>query len=391
MSKTVIKEHELELTQEITTETSQDKELNEKIEDSFDDIDTFDTLTAKIYANAHSTFLSQYTIQMVQDELKQYVLGQDELVKHVATFIYYHILRQMNKNLNIRPLLISGPSGSGKTEIWRAAKKVFDKYLRIEIVDGSTITQSGWSGQRKFSSILRDLDTATILVIDEFDKLAAPAHSKGGENVSHHIQAECLKLLEGDYNTTGFRVDADSSDIIRYDASTLGIVLVGAFEGIRSDKENRKERIGFGGEMRNKAKYEALVPITDEDLIKFGVLPELVGRISDKCTVNKLTAQQYLEIIKNQHSRVSVLVKELEKLGIDATKEIDDDKIIQLAEQSQSNMLGVRWVSSQIENMLLDLLVTADLRDKFEPIPIKLTRIVQDVYEGEEYEVSFPV
>ena len=391
MSKTFIKEHGLELSQEITTETSQDKELNEKNEDSFDDIDTFDTLTAKIYANAHSTFLSQYTIQMVQDELKQYVLGQDELVKHVATFIYYHILRQMNKNLNIRPLLISGPSGSGKTEIWRAAKKAFDKYLRIEIVDGSTITQSGWSGQRKFSSILRDLDTATILVIDEFDKLAAPAHSKGGENVSHHIQAECLKLLEGDYNTTGFRVDADSSDIIRYDASTLGIVLVGAFEGIRSDKENRKERIGFGGETRNKAKYEALVPITDEDLIKFGVLPELVGRISDKCTVNKLTAQQYLEIIKNQHSRVSVLVKELEKLGIDAAKVIDDNKIIQLAEKSQSNMLGVRWVSSQIENMLLDLLVTADLRDKFEPIPIKLTRIVQDIYEGEEYEVPFPV
>lgn len=391
MSKTAIKENELELTQEITTETSQDKELNEKNEDSFDDIDTFDTLTAKIYANAHSTFLSKYTIQMVQDELKQYVLGQDELVKHVATFIYYHILRQMNKNLNIRPLLISGPSGSGKTEIWRAAKKAFNHYVNIEIVDGSTITQSGWSGQRKFSSILRDLDTATILVIDEFDKLAAPAHSKGGENVSHHIQAECLKLLEGDYNTTGFRMDADSSDIIRYDASTLGIVLVGAFEGIRSDKENRKERIGFSGETRNKAKYEALVPITDEDLIEFGVLPELVGRISDKCTVNKLTAQQYLEIIKNQHSRVSVLVKELEKLGIDAAKAIDDDKIIQLAEKSQSNMLGVRWVSSQIENMLLDLLVTADLRDKFEPIPIKLTRIVQDIYEGEEYEVPFPV
>ena len=391
MSKTNLKEHELE-TNEVQTEMSE-KNQEEPIKevDTNEPEDTLETFTAKIYANAHSTFLSQYTIQMVQDELKQYVLGQDELVKHVATFIYYHILRQMNKNLNIRPLLISGPSGSGKTEIWRAAKKVFDKYLRIEIVDGSTITQSGWSGQRKFSSILRDLDTATILVIDEFDKLAAPAHSKGGENVSHHIQAECLKLLEGDYNTTGFRRDADYSDEIRYDASTLGIVLVGAFEGIRSDKENRKERIGFSGETRNKAKYEALVPITDEDLIKFGVLPELVGRISDKCTVNKLTAQQYLEIIKNQHSRVSVLVKELEKLGIDAAKAIDDDKIIQLAEKSQSNMLGVRWVSSQIENMLLDLLVTADLRDKFEPIPIKLTRIVQDIYEGEEYEVPFPV
>lgn len=323
-----------------------------------------DEIINRIYANAQQTFLSKYTIPMIEAELKEYILGQDELIKHVATFIYYHMLRQIYLDLNMRPMLISGPSGSGKTEVWRVAKKLFDKYLEIEIVDGSSITQDGWSGQRKLSSIMKALGPSTILVIDEFDKLATPTHSKHGDNVSGRIQSEFLKLLEGDYNTIGFRKD-DESDGITYDANSLGIVLIGAFEGIRSDKENRKERIGFSGETRNKAKYEALVPITDEDLIKFGVLPELVGRIADKCTTNKLTAKQYLKIIRNENSRVNELIFVLNQLGISTRRVLSDKKIMELAEQSQVNMLGVRWVSAQVESILLELLTKADVRKHF--------------------------
>ena len=323
-----------------------------------------DEIINRIYANAQQTFLSKYTIPMIEAELKEYILGQDELIKHVATFIYYHMLRQIYLDLNMRPMLISGPSGSGKTEVWRVAKKLFDKYLEIEIVDGSSITQDGWSGQRKLSSIMKALGPSTILVIDEFDKLATPTHSKHGDNVSGRIQSEFLKLLEGDYNTIGFRKD-DESDGITYDANSLGIVLIGAFEGIRSDKENRKERIGFSGETRNKAKYEALVPITDEDLIKFGVLPELVGRIADKCTTNKLTAKQYLKIIRNENSRVNELIFVLNQLGISTRRVLSDKKIMELSEQSQVNMLGVRWVSAQVESILLELLTKADVRKHF--------------------------
>lgn len=314
-----------------------------------------------VYEEACQRFLSTYTIPMIQKDLQQYVIGQEDLVKHAATFIYYHMLRQVQPELNMRPLLIAGPSGSGKTEVWRAAKKLYDNCLQIEIVDGSTITQEGWSGQRKLSSVLQSLNQATILVVDEFDKLASPSYSKMRDNVSHHIQAEFLKLLEGDYDTKGLR---DEDEELRYDPKTLGIVMVGAFERVREEKEHENSHsVGF---VQHKTEqYNEIVPITDEDLIAFGVMPEIVGRISAKCTTNKLDAQQYLSIIKSQNSKVNTLIKELKKLGINATQVVDDNKIIELAERSQANKTGVRWVSAQVESELLELLLNADLRNKF--------------------------
>ena len=322
---------------------------------------TAEQIMCAVYEDACQRFLSTYTIPMIQKDLQQYIIGQDDLIKHVATFIYYHMLRQAQPDLSLRPLLIAGPSGSGKTEVWRVAKKLYSDYLEIEIVDGSTITQEGWSGQRKLSSVLQSLNRATILVVDEFDKLASPSYSKMRDNVSHHIQSEFLKLLEGDYTTTGVR---DEEDRLKYDPNTLGIVMVGAFERVREEKEHKNDHV-VGFVQRKVEQYDEIVPITDEDLIKFGVLPEIVGRISDKCTTNKLDAQQYLSIIKNQHSKVNTLIKELDKLGIDATQAINDKKIIELAERSQTNMTGVRWVSAQIESELLELLLSADLRARF--------------------------
>lgn len=317
-----------------------------------------------VFQDAHHQFLSTYTIPLIQEELKKYIMGQDELIKQAATFIYYHILRQVNPELPMRPLLISGPSGSGKTEVWRAAKKIFKNYLTIEIVDGSSITQDGWSGQRKLCTVLQSLNRATILVIDEFDKLATPSYTKGGDNVSQRIQSEFLKLLEGDYTAKGLRQDEDNQ--LSYDPRTLGIVLVGAFEPIRDEKERKNDNI-VGFIQAPKTDYEEIVPITDDDLMEFGVLPELVGRISTKCTTNKLTAEQYLEIIKGQQSKVSVLMQQLNKLGISTQEVLSDEHIIELAEQSRTNMLGVRWVSAQVENELLELLINADLRKRFAP------------------------
>lgn len=346
-----------------TAFTNREHNLSDMLQDIFSSIGYTPTNTSAVASP--NTFLAEYTIPMIQKQLQQYIIGQEELIKHVATFLYYHMLRQIRPNLKMRPLLISGPSGSGKTEVWRVAKKLYGKYLQIEIVDGSTITQEGWNGQRKLSAVLQSLTNASILVVDEFDKLSKPSFSKGGDNVSQRIQSEFLKLLEGDYNTVGYRRD----DVkLNYDTTTLGLVMIGAFEGIRSEKESENDTIGFV--RHSNADYNKCVTITDEDLIAFGVMPEIAGRISDKCTTNKLTASQYLEIIRNRFSRVNVLIQELEMLGIKAEDTITDERIIQLAEQSQSNMMGVRWVSSQIETELLELLLLADLRQQFiAPMP----------------------
>lgn len=354
-------------------------------------------------------FLAKYTIPMIHEEIKKYIIGQDELVEHVATFIYYHALRQVKPTLYPRPLLIAGPSGSGKTEAFRVVKNVFKDYFNVEIVDGTTITQEGWKGARKLSVLLGSLSNGYILVIDEFDKLAKPAYDSGNNNVSEHIQAEFLKLLEGEYYTKDLQTDTSRKTrkevAIDYDTKTLGIVLVGAFEAIRSKKENPPTRIGFiqskteendsitfeeptmerdrtrnrvvksvkttkstsqkAPEASDQSKDNKTIEITDEDLISYGVITELVGRVSDKCTTNKLTVEQYIQIIKNENSKVNQLMKELEQLGVETDEILDDDLITELVEKSQTNLLGVRWVSSQIENLLLKQLCNVDIRSQF--------------------------
>ena len=355
----------------------------------------------------YKEFLGTYTIPMIQAEIKKYIIGQDELVEHVSTFIYYHALRQVRPTLYPRPFLIAGPSGSGKTEAFRVVKNVFKDYFNVEIVDGTTITQEGWKGMRKLSALLGSLSNGYILIIDEFDKLAKPAYDSGNNNVSEHIQAEFLKLLEGEYYTKDLQTDTKKNKkevSIDYDTRSLGIVLVGAFESIRSKKENPPTRVGFiqsesfpevltieepspgrdrtrnrvfkdekkpsrpvkkASEGTEQADNAKAIEITDEDLIAYGVITELVGRISDKCTTNKLTVEQYIQIVKNENSKVSQLMKELEQLGVETDDILNDDLISSLVEKSQTNLLGVRWVSSQIENLLLKQLCDVDIRAKF--------------------------
>lgn len=305
-------------------------------------------------------FLSLYTIPLIKEELSKYIIGQDELIEHAAQFIYYHMLRLQKPELFPRPFLIAGPSGSGKTEVWRVAKKVFNKYLSIEIIDGSTITQEGWKGSRKLSSYIESLSSGTILVIDEFDKLVTPNYNSSNENVSQSVQAEFLKIMEGDYYTKDLRRNNGA----KVDVNTLGFVLVGSFDAIRNKKESEMEgRVGFGRAHNPPSKQQ--IQITNEDLVQFGMIPELVGRVADICITRKLTAEEYLTIIKNEHSRVQKLSDSLKTLGIDTADVISDQQILDLAEKSQVNMLGVRWVSSQIETMLLKLLAQADIRQQF--------------------------
>ena len=332
-------------------------------------------LIKKVCSRASETFLSRYTVPLIEKKLKKYIIGQDDLVRHTAVFLYYHALRQMYPNLKVRPLLIAGPSGSGKTEIWRVANKLFEEYFDIQVVDGAGITQDGWTGQRKLINIIGDLHTSCILVLDEFDKLTLPSYSSRGENVSTRIQAEFLKIMEGELNNIGLK-----SEDFDYDVGSLGLVFVGAFEDIRNKKRNKKN-IGF------VSKYESDKPlpdnepftITDEDLVEHGIMPELVGRIGDKCTTNVLSAEQYLEIIRNSNSKISTLLDVINGLGIETQSLLSDEKILELARESQSTLLGVRWVISRVESILLDAISSSDLRNVF--IEKKKKRMSDDTKE----------
>lgn len=148
-------------------------------------------------------FLESKSPAQIERELNGEIIGQPGLTKAVADFLYYHALRQIHPELPQRPMLISGPSGSGKTEVWRAARQLYGSTFLIKVIDGSCISCEGWTGNYKIDTFMdASMVNGGILVVDEFDKLTKPRHAASGDNVSLDIQAEFLKLIEGEYQVT---------------------------------------------------------------------------------------------------------------------------------------------------------------------------------------------
>lgn len=299
-------------------------------------------------------FLRYNTPAQIEQELNKRVIGQPELTKAVSDFLYYHALRQLHPELPQRPLLISGPSGSGKTEVWRVASKLYGSTFRIKIIDGSNLTCEGWAGNYKIDTFMdAAMVDGGILVVDEFDKLTKPKHSSSGDNVALDIQAEFLKLIEGEYIVTEKKKQTNLT------SKKMGFVLVGAFESLRDQKEAKRSstlhHIGFcTNRADTQCPEEACPKLTDEDFIAYGILPEVVGRISTKCATLPLSDRAYLDIIRGTYSRVSLLEQVLKEYGIDVSNVISNAEIREMVATSKSNRTGVRWVSAQVENRLLE-------------------------------------
>lgn len=319
-------------------------------------------------------FLNDYTPAILEERLNNCIIGQPEMVKAVADFLYYHVLRYVHPELPVRNLLIAGSSGSGKTEVFRRVKEMFGRVVNVTIADGSRITKEGWSGNYKLQDMLSpDLD---ILVIDEADKLCKPSYSTNGVNVAEEMQGEFLKLMEGEYEVVARRKEP------AYKIENLSVVLVGAFEGISEEKKKKSKihTIGFGGEKSTTEYVDT--DITDEDLIHFGLMPELVGRISVKVTTNELTDTDYLTILQNSRGRVANMLRVLAEYDIQVDDVFSKETIMRFIEQSRTNRTGFRWVSAQIENLILE-----SIREKgvqcVEPV-----EVFEELDEGEWCEMN---
>lgn len=294
------------------------------------------------------TFLQNHTPAEIQQELDRQVIGQSELTRAVADFLYYHALRQKHPQLPQRPLLIAGPSGSGKTEVWRVASKLYGHVFQIQIMDGSNLSCDGWSGNYKLSTfVTAKLAQGGILVVDEFDKLVTPKFTSGGDNVALQMQSEFLKLFEGEHHVTENKRQTDIT------SKMMGFVLVGAFEELRQRKDRAKENrsIGFCSQT---AAETASVDFTDEDFITYGIMPEIVGRIAVKCATRPLDENAYMDIIRGSYSRVAVIEGVLRQYGIQVADVISQEQLREMIATSKTNRTGVRWVSAQVENRLLE-------------------------------------
>ncbi len=291
-------------------------------------------------------FLQEYPPSRIKAELDEYIIDQPELTKAVSDFLYYQALRNNFPELPSRPMLIAGPSGSGKTEVWRVAKKLHSDVFKITFINAANITSDGWSGSNKLANYLTPHASDSILIFDEADKLFSPRYSIGGINTSADMQSEFLKVIEESEYIVKGKNDVD------YVLKNLGVVFVGAFERIREAKTQPVgQSIGFGSQPPEQPPYQG---IETDDLLEFGVISELVGRIATVCNTKPITREQCLGIILNSKSRLTVITELLVAHGIDAWKELPDERIIQIIEESDFETFGVRSVLSKIETIMLN-------------------------------------
>lgn len=284
------------------------------------------------------------TPREIYDFLNTRVWRQDE-AKRVAAITMYQCLRGIKCNA-----LYIGPTGCGKTHIWRCLKEIFPG--KIEIVDGSDVTQDGWKGDKKWRDLLHFPAALSgepaILVIDEADKMLAPKYSHHDENVAQAIQSEGLTILEGT------RVDIKDGPATRtIDTSKISFVLCGAFSNKAHAVAEQASRryIGFGAATATGAVQPYATGLCEQDLVDFGVMPEFLGRIQRIVNLQPMTTEDYYEMIDSSGSVVQRIGKQY---GADIR--LTPEKRRELAELAYTTGLGVRGMEGRIRRLVDDAL-----------------------------------
>lgn len=279
------------------------------------------------------------TPKKIYEYLNRHVWKQDKAKKAASVIAYNCIERGVKSNA-----MFIGPTGSGKTHIWRCLKNIFPD--RIEIVDGSNLTMDGWRGEKKWGSLIQSpifrADKKTILVIDEADKMLSPKYSSSGENVSHSVQSEGLAMIEG----TRMEV-RENSVAYSIDTSRISFVFCGAFSRKAKDiaQKESETRIGFGAVRKEERAYGR--PLTEADLLAFGVMPEFLGRIQRIVNLEPMTADDYYRITEDLNSFLTRIKKQY-----GANVRLTPKMRHELAETAYNSGLGIRGMENQIRAML---------------------------------------
>ena len=311
----------------------------------------------------------------IKEFLDEYVIGQDDAKRYMAVAVYNHYKRLLyapkddDIELDKSNIILVGPTGTGKTLMARTIARLLK--VPFTIVDATVLTEAGYVGEDVESILSRLLQVADynvaqaergIVFIDEIDKIA-----RKGDNPSitrdvsgEGVQQALLKILEGTIASVppqGGRKHPQQ-EMIQIDTTNILFICGGAFDGIVPIIESRtgKKNLGFGAELTSKTpegSTDALKKLRPEDLTKFGLIPEFVGRLPITVTLDALDEDALVRILTEPKN---ALCKQYQKLlGLDGVElTFDDDAVRAIAHMAIERKCGARGLRAIIEDVMLD-------------------------------------